>query len=700
MANFGGMRHNDSNKPEKVESTLNNGIAFIYDQYLCPTTDRNYLFAKNSDGASVTFVSELTQELIDDSKFGINTAWIKSTPACMVEWNGNTKNGIITEATFTRSSQQWIPRLSLASLDIETSCFDNTLYCIGVHFHGGEFELSRVFMLGTGEMIDDYIHYFSTEIDLLAAFQEWFIKIDPDIIVGWHIHEFDIKFIANRFEANSLPFILGRHQLPPPQDEEGKPRHIQRAPGRVIIDANELIDVLHIPTHGLSLEDVAQQFLGEGKLIKPSDDKVFEIERMYRDDRRSLGLYNLKDCELVTRLVHRLNLIPSILHLSRILNCQLSTLRSPVVAIDAMFHREMAPIAVQKPVIDDLSVFNPPPEFKLKTQRGHHESILELDLTNVVAVAARLVSIDPVAVASHFSLRMPPPTISDETLGLTTVEKNRINHYIDLAYERMIKFKGHRHYSTDVAERHRNVSLEIHKSIHYVLRKHHFFSVLFRSGKLWISTNHSQLSEETISILNAEITDNLSKKFILTDVFRLNISNYYDHVFIGGYSHDHPKLPDVFVGHGDGPEFTIYPVFSRDQNRSHPMFYSTVVSGLLSQLFSKQSIVDWIMDLLTQLHSGQLDHQLVISKRIKKSPKRYGKVAPPHIIAARKSKKFSGKISYVLSKTGPHPVSLLPTQIDYNLYVTTYLQPLFELIATAINLPIDTLPSPGQTGLF
>ena len=53
---------------------------------------------------------------------------------------------------------------------------------------------------------------YETEADMLHAWQEFFMEVDPDIVTGYNITQFDIPFMLKRASINGLdtfPF-LGR----------------------------------------------------------------------------------------------------------------------------------------------------------------------------------------------------------------------------------------------------------------------------------------------------------------------------------------------------------------------------------------------------------------------------------------------------------------------------------------------------------
>jgi len=53
---------------------------------------------------------------------------------------------------------------------------------------------------------------FETEADMLQAWQDFFTKVDPDVVTGYNITQFDIPFLLKRasiFGLDTFPF-LGR----------------------------------------------------------------------------------------------------------------------------------------------------------------------------------------------------------------------------------------------------------------------------------------------------------------------------------------------------------------------------------------------------------------------------------------------------------------------------------------------------------
>ena len=80
-------------------------------------------------------------------------------------------------------------------------------------------------------------------------------------------------------------------------------------PGRAVIDGIEALRAAVWSFPSFSLENVAQELLGEGKDIGSEYDKMAEIERRYQHDKPALAIYNIRDCELVLRIFEKAKLL-------------------------------------------------------------------------------------------------------------------------------------------------------------------------------------------------------------------------------------------------------------------------------------------------------------------------------------------------------------------------------------------------------
>src|SRR5687767_14554593 len=97
------------------------------------------------------------------------------------------------------------------------------------------------------------------------------------------------------------------------REHENRSHGFAAAAGRLLIDGIEALRSATWSFPSFSLENVAQTLLGEGKAIDTPYQRMDEINRMFAEDKPALARYNLKDCELVTRIFAKTQLIDFLL---------------------------------------------------------------------------------------------------------------------------------------------------------------------------------------------------------------------------------------------------------------------------------------------------------------------------------------------------------------------------------------------------
>ena len=84
---------------------------------------------------------------------------------------------------------------------------------------------------------------------------------------------------------------------------------------------------------------------------------------------------------------------------------------------------------------------------------------------------------------------------------------------------------------------------------------------------------------------------------------------------------------------------------------------------------------EWIRELSDALFRGELDEELVYTKRLRRELDAYVKNVPPHVAAARMLGRPMREVSYVQTVRGPEPVSERRSSIDYQHYLEKQLAP-------------------------
>ena len=143
--------------------------------------------------------------------------------------------------------------------------------------------------------------------------------------------------------------------------------------------------------------------------------------------------------------------------------------------------------------------------------------------------------------------------------------------------------------------------------------------------------------------------------------------------------------------------------------RDWPRVTRLLQRGLLERLFAGEDPIPFAREVAERLRAGELDEQLIYSKRIRKgSLERYTAATPPHVQAARKlverGEKPEGVIRYVITQTGPEPIPFggaQPGGIDRKHYIEKILRPVADTILREVDLSFaDALGEGRQLSLL
>jgi DNA polymerase-2 len=246
------------------------------------------------------------------------------------------------------SPTDFVPDLKVISIDIETDKSSDKLFCIGIYSKN----YHKNFLVGDKRL--DHTISCKTEAECLDKFKSELLKLDPDIITGWNLIDFDLKILQSLFAKNKISFDLGR------TNEQTKLR-IESSffrnssadmPGRQVLDAMGLIQdpfIQEAPSirkaefENYTLEAVSQAILGKGKLIKGKD-RHEEIEELYtskkEEDLQKLVDYNLMDCQLVYDILERTDMMNLVVERSMLTGLQFDKLGASIAAFDSLYIRE------------------------------------------------------------------------------------------------------------------------------------------------------------------------------------------------------------------------------------------------------------------------------------------------------------------------------------------------------------------------
>ncbi|MBW2592428.1 MAG: hypothetical protein JRE58_05410, partial [Deltaproteobacteria bacterium] len=179
-----------------------------------------------------------------------------------------------------------------------------------------------------------HLYRMPREKELLRAFLIVMGVLDPDIIIGWHVIGFDLLFLEKKYKECRVPFLIGRDHGSPRIREIRKGIFRADMCGRIVIDGPPALRSAFYSFDNFRLETVASALLGVGKDIGEGKDKVAEIERRFREDKRSLAHYNLLDCKLVSGIFEKTGLIDLVFKRATISGLPMDRVGMSVAAFD------------------------------------------------------------------------------------------------------------------------------------------------------------------------------------------------------------------------------------------------------------------------------------------------------------------------------------------------------------------------------
>ena len=639
------------------------------------------------------------------------------------------------------------PPLKWVSLDIETNRHGE-LYCIGLEGCGQR----QVYMLG-GENentdiaeLDFQLEYVASRPLLLQKLNDWFALHDPDIVIGWNIIQFDFRVLQQMAERYRVPLSLGRERSEIEWREHGFKKGVffAQLAGRVIIDGIEALKSAFWNFSSFSLETVSRELLGEGKAIDNPWDRMNEIDRLFAEDKPALATYNLKDCELVTRIFHKTELMPFLLERSSVNGLPLDKHGGSVAAFGHLYIPRMHRAGFVAPNMGQVPVQGSPGGYVMDSRPGLYDSVLVLDYKSLYPSIIRTFLIDPVGLVEG----MAEPDDQHSVAGFLDARFSRQKHCLPDIVAKIWEER-------DEAKRQGNKPLSqalkiIMNAFYGVLGTDacRFFdprlasSITLRGHEIMLQTKtlieekgydviygdtdsifvwlkqaeNEETAKQTglqlVSHVNQWWQEHLWQTQQLTCALELEYETHYCRFLmptIRGTDQGSKKRYAGLVQEKDEQRmvFKGLETVRTDWTPLAQMFQKE----LYLRIFRNEPYQDYIRETIARLLAGELDSQLIYRKRLRRPLHEYIKNVPPHVRAARLADEYNqqhgrplqyqnkGTIQYVMTITGPQPVDYQTAPLDYESYLTRQLQPVAEGILPFIGDDFATLMT-GQLGLF
>ena len=604
---------------------------------------------------------------------------------------------------------RWTPNLSILSIDIETDPRARRIFSIALHGAG----IERVLIVGDHTL--EHAEAVADEKQLIERFLALLAELDPDVITGWNVIDFDLTVLARVARSHGVRFAIGRN------DEEFEARRDAsftrdaRAvlAGRVVLDGLALLRGAFIKLPDYRLETAAQTVLGRGKLIV-GDDRAETIEHNYRNNPQLFVDYNLEDARLVSEILEQTNLIRLTVERSLLTGMPLDRVSAAIASIDSLYLpalRRRGMVAPSVGAIDRGARIAG--GLVMDSKPGLYDNILVFDFKSLYPSIIRTFNLDPVCIVdetaatdddivapngAHFR-REPAGVLPDLVTQLAT-EREAAKHRGEAVQANAIKILMNSMYGILGAGSCRLFSPATANAITRfgqlliqeaaAAARRNGLDVLYGdTDSVFIDPHEPDaeralgLAETTRAIIGDAVAERIGREWRCESQLDLEFEKMYRRFFLpevrGGKVGSKKRYAGLIVD-ADGNEkieFVGLEAVRRDWSEVAKRFQREMVR----LVFHEQPVEGFIRSFLADLANGRFDGELIYRKAVRKNLESYTRTTPPHVRAARKMKNSDGAIvRYTMTLNGPEPAGEETAPPDYQHYIEHQIQPIGEAI--------------------
>lgn len=634
------------------------------------------------------------------------------------------------------------PTLRMVSLDIETSMDAQTLYSIGVW----SAEEQKVFMVGQGSTHPSIV-YCDTAKQCLKQFFSWLQNVDPDVLIGWNIVQFDLWVLQNLSKKEGLMLAIGRDakKVHWRKDDGESGRVYLSIPGRVALDGIDLLKAANHSFTSYALDNVAQVLLKKGKLLH-GNQRGEDITQLFLNDKPTLATYNLRDCELVWDIFHQQNLLHFALERSQLTGLLLDRVGGSVAAFEFSYLPRLHRRGYIAPNLGELqSDVISPGGHVMESLPGIYHNVLVLDFKSLYPSIIRTFLIDPAGywLAQHNKLSKKQtvegfngayfarqghilPNLIEHLSNARDQAKAQNNgplsHAIKIimnSFYGVLGSVGCRFFDPRVCS---SITLRGHEIIQRSrtwIEQQGYQVIYGDTDSLFVWLEHNSdstlkdnhachfIGRQLAAGLNDWWRNMLREQFNLSSALEIQFETHYLRFLMptirGSDVGTKKRYAGVIVQDGESQL-----VFKGLENvrTDWTQLAKDFQLELYRRVFAGEDYLDFVRSTVQALIQGKNDNDLIYRKRLRRNLVEYQKNIPPHAQAARKLVDWTGVllrrgdwVEYVITSSGPEPLRCQRAQLDYQHYIDKQLVPVADAILHFSQQSLAELIAP-QIGLF
>ena len=622
---------------------------------------------------------------------------------------------------------------SVLSLDIETDPAGRRLLAVALYGQGAD----EVYIVDpAGRALPDGAIGCAGEREALNAFAARVRELDPDVLTGWNVVDFDLKVLDRIAGRTGAPLELGRDagplRLRPPRGWFGSGE--ASIPGRLVLDGMDLVRGAFLRFDDYTLDRVASEVLGEGKVAlggagdsadaggrgdAGGGGRAEAIQARYRDDLDTFANYARTDARLAHEIVRKLDLVTLAMARSRLTGMTPDRVSASIASFDFLYLAALGRRGVVAPTVrsDDArvsrhqaggDVFEP--------VTGIHENVWVFDFKSLYPSVIRTFSIDPLGYVEHPApgdavIRLSDgaafrrgdailPAMLDELFPRREAAKRAG----DAVASQAVKILMNSFYGVLGTPACRFHNVAVANAVTGMGRR------LLRWSKRWFEERgFDVLYGDTDSLfvrsglpveeardagprlareLSEAVAAHVAAEWQVTSRLDLEFEKLYVKLVLPSVRRGRGGARKRYAGLVDGRsdvEFVGMEVVRRDWTE----LAKDVQRELYARLFAGEPVDGYLADTVAALRRGELDDKLVYRKGLRKRPAAYTASTPPHVAAARKSRQPSRVVSYLITVAGPEPLDALEHAPDREHYVDKQVRAVAEPVLAALGLDFD-----------
>ena len=626
------------------------------------------------------------------------------------------------------------PAPRVLSFDIETDARAERVLAVSLYGLGAD----EVFIVDArGRPMPEGAVGCPSEAALLEAFCDRVAALDPDVLTGWNVIDFDLAVLARVAARVRRPLRLGRGdgevRIRPADGGFGSGS--ASVPGRLVLDGIDLLRGAFVRMDDYSLDAVAREVLGEGKALEgDAADRVGEILHNYRHDLPAFARYARTDARLPLEILERLDLVTLAFARSRLTGMTPDRVSASIASFDFLYMAALHQRGIAAP-----SVRAEPGRARVAQAGGHvleprpglHDNVWVFDFRSLYPSIVRTFNIDPLGFVADPGdedlIRLPGgaafrrepgilPAMLDDLFPRRAAAKQRGDEVASQA----IKILMNSFYGVLGTPACRFHNAAIANAItgqgrHLLLWSRDWFearglAVLYGdTDSLFVAADEDDpdraaaRGRRLVAEINGDLEAYITRGWRVRSALELEFEKLYVRLMLPSVRHGaggaRKRYAGVRYGAAEGEvEFVGMEVVRRDWTE----LAKRVQRELYQRLFAGAAVEAYLRDVVASVRRGELDGQLVYRKGLRKRLEEYRSSTPPHVAAARKSAKPPGRvIAYVMTLAGPEPLDARSAELDREHYVTRQVRPVAEPVLQTLGLDFDrVIGDDRQLGLF